>query len=749
MNDRSPTDVPTRDLWKGDGAQANESLSAANATCGDSFDQESAVEAIKALQRVERLVVSSDRDVDGLIGQTIGHYRIESLLGRGGMGKVYQAFQLQPVRRDVALKIMNLDVCGTPNSSQHARRRFIAEGQLLASLNHPDIASVFDADTTERGEPFFVMELASGVPLTKYCDDSQLRIEDRIKLVQRICRIVNFAHQKGIVHRDLKPDNILVAPGDEGPEVKIIDFGIAKVLEGHESIASGLTAQDAFIGTPGYLSPEQATGCDVDARADVFSLGAILFQLLCGSTPINQTDTPFKNFTDLRHLAKTYEAQRPSVRIASRDGQTQRKLADGCQTNVNHLLRQCRSDLDWVVLKALAPKRVDRYATALDFADDLQRVLDAEPTRAAAPTLVYRLQKFVQRHPLQAAAAAWTLVVLMFLLVRQQDLQHQRLVRTAAVARQTTRLMDQVVAIRQAIHSTAALPQSHLARAAVKLEQARELIAEQPSLDRAGARWQQLSRALADDEAAYDFVAALDKARQSLVFGWQPSKDNQQDDGTRLNPIALAFCDFGIGPAVAAPPIAAAKLEQLPPNLISHVIESLDCWMGETQSSSPKAAAQWQFDVLAFIDPSRERRHLRQAVLRNDAAELRLIAEQGIDQRYLPFSRVQLAGALAVAGHHPHALDVLRRAQQAHPENFWINHHLAVTLATRGDEESKEEALRFMSIATALRPDSAGPARQLVELLRSMGREEEARGQQRRADQLRPVIEALKITDSA
>jgi len=685
----------------------------------------------------------SESSEDPMIGQSLGNYQIESILGRGGMGKVYRALQTHPVRRAVALKILNLGVGGQASSSQQdAKRRFVAEGQLLALLNHPEIASVYDADTTDRGEPYFVMELVEGLPLTSFCRENRLTITDRIRLIQRICRVVHSAHQKGVVHRDLKPDNILVTHGDDGPLLKIIDFGIAKVIDGHDNIAAGLTCHDAFLGTPGYLSPEQASGSDVDARADVYSIGTMLFELLCGSTPINPNDTPFEDFASLRHLTTTYQPQRPSVRIRASDRLTQRQRAEECDTDLTHLIRQCCSDLDWVVLKAIDPDRIKRYATAIDFADDLQRILDGHPTHAAAPTYLYRTRKFVQRNPSASIAATWLLVLAAGGLVWWQSVQHERMVQTTIIAHQSTSLMDQVTTMRKTIRTSDHPPNSQLVRAAVKLSQAKRLIDPEPTLVQARTRLRLLESSLDTDESEFDFVSALATARHLSTFP-QQSQGEQTMERESLNSLAVAFTDFGLVPDQVSPESAAGRLQDLPHVLKPEVIESLDFWIGELLANATSTAARWQHDLVVCLDPDPSRNRLRSAIFDGDTAELELIARQGLDHGYLPFSRVQLASALAVAGRHPHSLEVLRRAQRAHPDDFWVNHHLAISLARRPGEASKQEALRFFTAAAAIRPELAGPAMNLAHALKALGRDDEARAQEARAQALSSKVTSL------
>ncbi|QDT03977.1 Serine/threonine-protein kinase PknB [Rubripirellula lacrimiformis] len=662
---------------------------------------------------------------DPVIGRNIGNYRIDSLIGRGGMGSVYRAHQCYPVQRDVALKLMTSEVFGSTPSNHEARARFVAEGQVLAAMHHNEIACLFDASTSDRGEPYFVMELVDGVSLATYCHQHRLTIEQRIRLVQRICRAVHAAHQSGVVHRDLKPDNILVCQGSDGPMIKIIDFGIAKVIQGHDTIVSGLTACDQFIGTPGYLSPEQAVGNDVDARADVFSIGAILFELLCGSTPINQRDTPFRDFSALRRLTENHETPRPSARVQSLDASQQQELAYGCRTSLSQLVGECQRDLDWVVLKSLAPDRIHRYATAADFADDLQRFLDDQPTQAAAPTLLYQTRKLIRRRPatVLAVAAACVAIASGMLLWSVESIRAMDRTRQASL--QSRHLLDQARMLQISIATSKSKPTSSLVHAAVTLEQTRQLLRDQPQLSAARDRLNQLETTIHTDESAFDLVSALDSSRLTTTLHNEGQQDSDFGSARAIALISDAFNSFGLNVDTTPPRHAAAKLRQVPRFLLQHIIESLDFWIGEQLAISTGLATPWPADVLSYLDTDPLRQRLRMAILAGDHAELTRIAEDGLDQHFLPFSRVQLANALAASGKHPHAIAVLRRGQASHPSDFWVNHTLATMLSRHPSADPQvddnRDSLHYYAIAVALRPEATGASLNLAEKLWSLG----------------------------
>jgi serine/threonine protein kinase/tetratricopeptide (TPR) repeat protein len=322
-----------------------------------------------------------------------GRYKLLEQIGEGGMGTVWVAEQTQPVRRKVALKLIK-----TGMDSKTVLSRFEAERQALALMDHPNIAKVLDGGTTESGRPFFVMEYVKGVPITKYCDDSRLSIAERLALFVPVCQAVQHAHQKGIIHRDLKPSNILVCLYDGRPVPKVIDFGLAKAM--HQPLTEHTlhTAHGLIIGTPLYMSPEQAelNNLDVDTRTDIYALGVILYELLTGTTPLEKKRFKEAAWQEMLRLIKEEEPPKPSVRLSGSGSlpsvAAQRKLEPA------KLARLVRGELDWIVMKALDKDRSRRFETANGFAEDIQRYLTDEPVLAGPPTASYRLRKFVRRH---------------------------------------------------------------------------------------------------------------------------------------------------------------------------------------------------------------------------------------------------------------------------------------------------------------------------------------------------------------
>jgi serine/threonine protein kinase len=337
---------------------------------------------------------TADREADA-IGTRIGPYKILQKIGEGGCGVVYMAEQEKPVRRRVALKIIKLGM-----DTKSVIARFEAERQALAMMSHPNIARVLDVGATEIGRPYFVMELVHGIRITKYCDDNSLSTVDRLRLFIRVCQAIQHAHQKGIIHRDIKPSNILVTQLDGVPVPKVIDFGIAKAIEEKLTDRTLFTMYGNVIGTPAYMSPEQAqmSAEDVDTRSDIYNLGVLLYELLTGKTPFDQAELLATGIDGMRRTLSDREPHRPSAKL---DAMRHTELTVTAQRRLVEPLKlrtELRGDLDWIVMQALEKDRNRRYETANGMALDVQRYLNNEPIQARPPSRLYRLQKLVRRN---------------------------------------------------------------------------------------------------------------------------------------------------------------------------------------------------------------------------------------------------------------------------------------------------------------------------------------------------------------
>jgi serine/threonine protein kinase/tetratricopeptide (TPR) repeat protein len=340
-------------------------------------------------------------------GETIGPYKLREQIGEGGFGTVWVADQEIPVRRRVALKILKLGM-----DTKEVIARFEQERQALAMMDHPNIARVLDAGATEHGRPYFVMELVRGVKITDYCDDQKLSTNERIGLFITVCQAVQHAHQKGIIHRDLKPSNILVTINDGEAVPKVIDFGVAKATQGRLSQRTIYTQFQQMIGTPVYMSPEQAemTSLDIDTRSDIYSLGVLLYELLTGHTPIDQDTLARLGLDEIRRIIREVDPPRPSLRVKTFDGAEMTTAAKRRHTEPAKLPGTLRGDLDWIVMKCLEKDRKRRYDTANGLALDLHRHLENEVVVARPPTTAYLLSKLIKRNK-SATVAGCTIAV--------------------------------------------------------------------------------------------------------------------------------------------------------------------------------------------------------------------------------------------------------------------------------------------------------------------------------------------------
>jgi serine/threonine protein kinase len=343
-------------------------------------------------------------------GTVIGPYKLLEQIGEGGMGVVFMAEQTRPIRRKAALKIIKPGM-----DTKQVIARFEAERQALALMDHPNIARVLDAGTTESGRPYFVMELVRGIPITDYCDQAKLSIDVRLGLFVLVCHAVQHAHQKGIIHRDLKPSNVLITLHDGVPVPKVIDFGIAKATGPQLTEKTLFTGYAQLVGTPLYMSPEQAelSGLDIDTRSDIYSLGVLLYELLTGTTPFDRETFRKAAFDEIRRIIRELEPPKPSTRLSTL-GDTLTTVSGNRGSDPRKLTHSLRGELDWVVMECLEKDRTRRYETANGLARDIQRHLQDEPVEACPPSASYRLRKLARKHrrPLATAAAFAGLLVL-------------------------------------------------------------------------------------------------------------------------------------------------------------------------------------------------------------------------------------------------------------------------------------------------------------------------------------------------
>ena len=365
---------------------------------------------------------SAADEIDGLLteaaaplterpGSAVGRYKILQQIGEGGMGAVFMAEQTEPIARKVALKIIKLGM-----DTRHVVARFEAERQALAMMEHPHIARVLDAGATDSGRPYFVMELVAGVPITEYCDKNKLSTEERLALFMPVCQAIQHAHQKGIIHRDIKPANVLITLHDGRPVPKVIDFGIAKATNQRLTEKTLFTNHGQMIGTPAYMSPEQAemSGLDIDTRTDVYSLGVLLYELLTGTTPFPAKELMSLGYGEIQKVISEQDPPKPSTRLSTMQQAPRTVVARNRSMDAADVGKTVRGDLDWIVMKALEKDRSRRYETVNGLVADVERHLNDEPVTAAAPTFAYQFQKFYRRNRayLRVAAMVAGLLVL-------------------------------------------------------------------------------------------------------------------------------------------------------------------------------------------------------------------------------------------------------------------------------------------------------------------------------------------------
>jgi len=398
-------------------------------------------------------------------GTVIGPYKLVEQIGEGGMGLVFVAEQQQPLRRQVAIKVIKPGM-----DTRQVVARFEAERQALALMDHANIAKVHDGGETTGGRPYFVMELVKGVSITEFCDQNQVPIRERLELFVVVCQAVQHAHQKGIIHRDIKPSNVLVASNDGGPVVKIIDFGVAKALGQQLTERTLFTQFTQLIGTPLYMSPEQAgqTALDVDTRSDIYSLGVLLYELLTGTTPFDKERLREAAYDEIRRIIREEEPPKPSTRVSTL-GQAATTVSTQRKTDPKRLSQLFRRELDWIVMKCLEKDRNRRYETANGLAGDIERYLHDEPVQACPPSAWYRFHKLARRNraalTITALIAAALLLAVVVLTVSNVWVTRERDEKDRALKDKVIALQKETEARAQANQQRqAALEQERLSR---------------------------------------------------------------------------------------------------------------------------------------------------------------------------------------------------------------------------------------------------------------------------------------------
>ena len=630
-------------------------------------------------------------------GSQIGPYKLLEQIGDGGFGVVYLAEQERPVRRKVALKVIKPGM-----DTRQVIARFEAERQALAMMDHPNIAKVHDAGATENGRPYFVMELVQGVPITEYCDQCNLMTRERLELFITVCQAVQHAHQKGIIHRDLKPSNILVTIQDGKAAPKIIDFGVAKAINQRFTEQTLATGFAQMIGTPLYMSPEQAelSPLGVDTRSDIYSLGMLLYELLTGTTPFEASRLKEAGFDELRRIIREEEPPRPSWRISTTAADMATTIAERRRTDARRLMQTVRGDLDWIVMKCLEKDRMRRYATASELAADVDRFLMDEPVMATPPSPMYRFRKFARRNKTAlATSVALGIAVLVAVaavagslswIAREKVVRQERLTaQLDAILADADRLMDEK-------NWPEALAAAKRANAALAAGEANRNMQ------------QKVSELLKD----LRFIDDLEQIRMEAAMMLGQGNHQKAVD----QHYAQSFAEYGVDVDKLPVEASIARLSHRPALTIP-IAAALDEW-ASTRRRSTENARDWQrlFRIAQGIDDDAVRNEIRalagREITADSKAELRRIVESIDVSAQHPRTLLLLSNAIMFVSRDD-AIEFLHKALIEHPQDYWLNQELGfVSFAKAINEQATqgkrryEEAIRYFTAAVSLRPNA-------------------------------------------
>ncbi len=658
-------------------------------------------------------------------GTAIGPYKLLEQIGEGGFGIVFMAEQQHPVRRKVALKVIKPGM-----DTRQVIARFEAERQALALMDHPNIARVLDAGATDSGRPYFAMDLIKGIPITAYCDQNQLTPRERLHLFISVCQAVQHAHQKGVIHRDLKPSNILVTLHDGTPVVKIIDFGIAKAV-GHQLTDKTIfTGFAQMIGTPLYMSPEQAalSSVDVDTRSDIYSLGVVLYELLAGATPFDYERLHKAGYDEMRRIIREEEPPRPSTRLSTL-GQAGSTISAQRKSDPKQLCKMLRGELDWIVMKALEKVRDRRYESASALAGDIQRYLDDEPVQACPPSPRYRLGKFLRRHRTSVVITAILLTV-------------------AVAAAASIGWMARDQATRQTLLEQAV--DGDLKEA--KIWEDQKLWAKAlPALERANGRLIGLG--------LDSLQAQVEKRRKDATLAGLLEKVGMQAalPSTEVRSFAVvdrayrsAFAENGLDVTALAPEEVARRIRASA--ISSQLVTALDNWANYNDWWKPLQASPGESlrAIAQLADKDPWRRQLRDPRVTQDLEALVRLAESDAVTSQTPETLMILFHLLEAAtnkaegvprgmkalGPKDPGVTMLLRVQPQYPQDFWINFNLGCHLAN--ERATAADAIGFSRAALAVYPQYSEAYYHIGRAFWRRGNPPEAEAAFRKSIQLRP-----------
>ncbi len=646
-------------------------------------------------------------DPDGLVswepagaaespGTVIGPYKLLEQIGEGGFGVVFMAEQTRPVRRKVAVKVLKPGM-----DSRQIVARFENERQALAMMEHPNIAKVYDGGTTEGGRSYFVMELVKGTSITDYCDQHRLTTRQRLGLFLDVSAAVQHAHQKGVIHRDLKPSNILITVLDVTAVPKIIDFGIAKAIGQPLTDQTIHTGFAQLIGTPLYMSPEQAgqSGLDVDTRSDIYSLGVLLYELLTGTTPFDGETLKTAGFDEMRRIIREDEPARPSTRLSTLQQAALSTIAERRGLEPRRLSTLLRGELDWIVMKALEKDRNRRYESASAFAADVRRYLSDEPVQACPPSRTYRLRKFVRRHKAGLGVAA---MLLMAVLLGGSGWLWWAQKRAGAEGE-----------ARLALREARELEEAERWPEALSAARRAEGVLAGVGAD-AGLRQQ-----------AQVLIEDLEMARRLQEAGLRmtSTKDGHFDWETGAAAYADAFREYGLDVDGLDARAAAEQIQAR--SIHRRLVAALDDWAVVLWKLG---AEGWRhrLAVARAADPDMWRNRLRDWLEGKDPKAVEELADAKMAEEW-PVQTLELLSMLmgSTRPSEDRVAVLLTRAQQQHPSDFWLNFSL-VWIFNTSQPRRLEEEIRYASVCVALQPQSPGARINLGLALYDRGRNDEA-----------------------